>query len=738
MSGKRDKKRQRRRRADQQLHAAARRERQRQTDDVIRSFVTALKDLEAIAADEAIAPEGFAQRLEQALSGDDVVASLLRDPEDAWRHAEHIATEVGVERAGALADTLCANSTETSPTRWWACGLLSGSDDDRRAEEVATATLEAIGPDGLNVGVAHLVVSQRLQLDRPADALDLACSLVEADPSDTEAQHLQALSLRDIAARDPDDHALQSSPCPCGALAEPWTVCCQPRDREAVAHFANRERLYALRLGVGAFIAQDPVLERHLEESREEWAAALDDPGTLPEFMLDPGRSYKDAGHQTRELLALERAWVAAPHLDEEEPLDMRVDDEDDDAGAILRLYAADDATPRELAVLADAWQESAICGLWQVADPSGGPNLWLMDIVTGETRWVSMAPEQLEGAGRWSVLAGWVVPDRGVWRSGGAFVLLSPDEGDIAAEVLGAMAEDVASAMLRERRGRKPGRSSQREPKLGPPPAHGILSGWTDGLDPVVASLHHTILGIALPDVVATAMEGHRRPPRLHNTDGQSLELLRAIGYADDPAALRAALQRRSDFDAGDEGRIVWRGREMTALEAETSLAEFGAFAADGGISADVEEDDGPRYWVRGSVDIDGPEITIEVNSRVRLDAISQILAGLGVGPLVVDQRFDPSVDMAFPSGWRPLGVAGSPEAEEAWRRNWLDETLPALGGVTPRQAVTDPGTAVELERLLRRLEFDADLAEHRGQRPLDVERIRRDLGEDGRLFEL
>ena len=650
---------------------------------------------------------------------------------------EVIATEVGVERAGALADALCTSSTETSPTRWWACGLLSGSDDDRRAEEVATATLEAIGPDGLNDGAAHLVVSLRLQLDRPADALELACSLVEADPSDTEAQHLQALSLRDIAARDPDDHALQSSPCPCGALAEPWTMCCQPRDREAVADFANRERLYDC---ASASVPSSRRIRSSSATSRSPGrnGPPLDDPGVLPEFMLDPGRTYQDAGHQTRELLALERAWVAAPHLDEEEPLDMTVDGEDDDAGAILRLYAADDATPRELAVLADTWQESAMCGLWQVADPSGGPNLWLMDIVTGETRWVSMAPEQMEGAGRWSVLAGWLVPDRGVWRSGGAFVILSPDEGDIAAEVLSAMAEDVASAMLRERRGRKPGWSSRREPKLDPPPAHGILSGWTDGLDSVAASLHHTILGIALPDVVATALEGRRRPTRLHNTDGQPLELLRAIGYADDPAALRSALQGRSDFDADEHGRIVWRGREMTAFKAETSLAEFRAFAAERGLSADVEEDDGARYWVRGSVDIDGPEITIEVNSRVRLDAISEILAGLGVGPLVVDQRFDPAMDMAFPSGWRPLGVAGSPEAEEAWRRNWLAETLPALGGMTPRQAVTDPGTAVELERLLRRLEFDADLAEHRGQRPLDVERIRRALGEDGRLFEL
>lgn len=726
MSGKRDKRRQQRRRADQQRHSTARRARQRRADEVIRSFVTVLEELETLAVDDTKAPEQFSQGLAEAVSGDDIVAGLLSDPEDSWRRAEELATEMRTERALAIADALCAESTDTSAARWWACGFLCGADDDARAEEIATATLEALGPEGRTLDAMHRVAELRLHLKRPADAMEIACSLVETDPSDAEAQHVQALALRAMTSRDSDDHAWQSDPCPCGSGA-PWARCCRPREEEAVARLSDREGLYALRLAVGAFIARDAALERHLTESREAWAEALEDPAALPEFALDP--VDPEGNLRVRETLALEHAWVATPG----------VDDEKSDAGAVLSLYAADDATPPELALLARTWQAAAVCGLWQVADPKDGSSLWLMDIVTGETRWVSMAPEQLEGAARWSVLAGWLVPDRGVWRSGGAFVLLSPDEGDIAAEVVRAMAEDVAEDLLRGRRGRRRGRMSWRVPKLDRPPPHGILSCWMDDLDPVVADLHHTILGITLPDVITAATEGRRRQPELHNTDGEPLEVLRARGHVEDPQALWTALQRRPDFDGPDnEGRITWRGRELSALEAETSFAEVRAYAEERGIPLKSDENEGPHHWVRGLVEIEGADVSIEVNSRERLDGIAAILARLGVEPLAVDQRFDPSMDLAAAAGWRPLGVAGSPEAETAWRRRWLDEALPALDGRTPREAVTDPRAAIELERLLRRLEFDADLAAQSGHRPLDVEQIRRDLGEEGQLFEL
>jgi hypothetical protein len=257
--------------------------------------------------------------------------------------------------------------------------------------------------------------------------------------------------------------------------------------------------------------------------------------------------------------------------------------------------------------------------------------------------------------------------------------------------------------------------------------------------LDPTVAYLHYTVLGIALAEVISVATEARGAPVRLHNTDQEPMELLRAIGSVDRPAILKERLLSRADFD-GDEagGRYMWKGREMSALEAEMSLAQAGAWATEQGLELRDEAGAEPRNWIRGVVEIDGSEVRVEVTSRARLEAIMGILGRLGAGAFVVESRFDPSLDLPSPTGWRPVVSVGSPEAEEAWRRHWVDEPLPALGDRSPREVVADPRGAIELERLLRQFEFGADLAARRGERPLDVEKVRRELGHAGGLFEL
>jgi hypothetical protein len=75
-------------------------------------------------------------------------------------------------------------------------------------------------------------------------------------------------------------------------------------------------------------------------------------------------------------------------------------------------------------------------------------------------------------------------------------------------------------------------------------------------------------------------------------------------------------------------------------------------------------------------------------------------------------------------------MAWVGSPEAEGAWRRHWLNEPLAALGDRSSREVVSGPQGAVELERLPGQFEFGADLAARRGERPLDLGRVRRELG--------
>jgi hypothetical protein len=61
--------------------------------------------------------------------------------------------------------------------------------------------------------------------------------------------------------------------------------------------------------------------------------------------------------------------------------------------------------------------------------------------------------------------------------------------------------------------------------------------------------------------------------------------------------------------------------------------------------------------------------------------------------------------------------------EKEDAW----IDETLPALSGLTPRQAASDPTRREDLVALLN--EFDRHGARESGFAGFDVERLRQIL---------
>jgi Protein of unknown function (DUF2384) len=249
---------------------------------------------------------------------------------------------------------------------------------------------------------------------------------------------------------------------------------------------------------------------------------------------------------------------------------------------------------------------------------------------------------------------------------------------------------------------------------------------------------VHHKVAGVTLPGILAEALAGRGRLPKLTNTDREPLESIRATAWTDDPDELRHRLRRHIDFDEDpDEGTFAWQGRELTPSEAETSRAQFRAMAKEQGFDAGVADDPStPRRWIRGFIRMTDHTVSVDVNSRARLERVGTILRKLGASDLVVESRFDPQLDLAVPTGWRPTLRTGSPEAEDAWLRSWIDEEVPALGGITPRQASTDPEGAVLLERLLRRFEFDADLATAQGARGIDVARIRSVLGSDGVAF--
>jgi hypothetical protein len=101
--------------------------------------------------------------------------------------------------------------------------------------------------------------------------------------------------------------------------------------------------------------------------------------------------------------------------------------------------------------------------------------------------------------------------------------------------------------------------------------------------------------------------------------------------------------------------------------------------------------------------------------------------------GPLVVSKtHVDPAQDMAFGSTAQLLALAGrAGSAPEGWAKAWLDEPVPALRGLTPREAAAsdDQMDVFRVESLLRQFEYQAGLAEAAGLTGTSVAWLRTEL---------
>jgi len=112
----------------------------------------------------------------------------------------------------------------------------------------------------------------------------------------------------------------------------------------------------------------------------------------------------------------------------------------------------------------------------------------------------------------------------------------------------------------------------------------------------------------------------------------------------------------------------------------------------------------------IRANLRREGDELVVDVNSRARLE---RVLARLAVLTEVVAQTVQPMRNPAEVEAVReelppsePL-ESFDPATEEQLRdmmeQRWLNENVPALGGVTPRQAAVDPTRREDLIALLR-----------------------------------
>lgn len=199
--------------------------------------------------------------------------------------------------------------------------------------------------------------------------------------------------------------------------------------------------------------------------------------------------------------------------------------------------------------------------------------------------------------------------------------------------------------------------------------------------------------------------------PPRLTNRDGDEMALRRtACEVADDHDTVVAVLD--GVYERQDD-ELVWH---------ETAVA------------------DGHDTVIRGTLRFDGPLLVVESNSHERQDRILSTIGELFDLAIVDDAELDAfhlDLDEEDPDGGGPLDVEDMPDEMKAvlestiagYERRWVDESIPALDGITPREALDDPTRREDLFALLREMR---SLTPPEGAVGMSVDRLERLLGID------
>ncbi len=188
-----------------------------------------------------------------------------------------------------------------------------------------------------------------------------------------------------------------------------------------------------------------------------------------------------------------------------------------------------------------------------------------------------------------------------------------------------------------------------------------------------------------------------HPPIPKLANTDGEPMLWTKVRFEAADPHSLSVALDKQEGLKRGDEdGASGWSWSGKNKEGKPISL---------------------------GRIELRGAALTLEANSAERAArgrAMLEALGGAGLRHVATtheDLEYSLRKALRDPEELREAAAAPSgipPELNEALvlgfqaahYRSWLDESIPALDGKTPRQAVQDAALKPRLVTLLHGLE--------------------------------
>jgi len=146
-------------------------------------------------------------------------------------------------------------------------------------------------------------------------------------------------------------------------------------------------------------------------------------------------------------------------------------------------------------------------------------------------------------------------------------------------------------------------------------------------------------------------------------------------------------------------------------------------------------------RDWIRGSITVEGDVATIESNAKKRADRLVRTLRKAAPGATLLkrvertlEQVSEEEGPVAPESGGlldpetNPDLAAVMADLMREMEDAWVDEKIPALGGLTPRQAMRDPAQREELEALLDDMTWQHRRGDTHGS--MDPDRLRALLG--------
>ncbi|WP_024440941.1 SEC-C metal-binding domain-containing protein [Mycobacterium sp. UM_WGJ] len=229
----------------------------------------------------------------------------------------------------------------------------------------------------------------------------------------------------------------------------------------------------------------------------------------------------------------------------------------------------------------------------------------------------------------------------------------------------------------------------------------------------------------------------GGIEPVALHQR-GPLIELLDS---EPDPVELVAFLTRRF----APPTLVNTEGDPMVLCEARVRVSTPIAVAAELDECYERTEDDPPRWIefvttdgqqrVRAGLGLDGDTATVETNSEARMDRVLGVLHGIDPALEVLEETRTPMSDLRQAAAMGATAALPEPDDPELLalmekmirehEERWLDESIPALDGATPRHAADDPTRRGDLIKLLDT--FPSGAAAGRG---MDADRLRAALG--------